>query len=565
MLKIAKTLSKGFSHIRVDLFDVDGNVYFGELTFFDNSGFDTDISYETDLKWGEKSYFLIVKGIFNMRRKRLFYNTLSSLVFQVTTIICGFILPRLILSAFGSEVNGLVNSITQFLGIISFLELGVGAVVQSALYKPLAEKKQDDVSKIISSANKFFTRIGQILLAYVIAMVVVYPRFAGKNFGFSYTATLIVAISIGSFAQYFFGIVNRLLLTADQRGYIQYNAQTLAVICNTVACFILIQLGCSIQIVKLTTSLIYLLQPFVIYLYVRQYYSIDKKIKYTKEPIPQKWNGIAQHVAAVILDGTDTIVLTLFATLSDVSVYSVYFLVVKGVKQLFMSMTNGITSLIGELWAKQELEELNKTFSWTEWVIHTGTTLVFGLTAVLIVPFVRVYTLGIHDANYIQPLFAALIVAANAGHCLRLPYNIIILAAGHYKQTQRNYIVAAVINIVVSVVTVKVWGLIGVAIGTLAAMGYQTIWMALYDSRNLIKWPFKNFIKQIFVDALTVAIGFFATRMLSLHTVTYISWGLLAVKTSAVWVIIVLVLNFIFYGNKISSLFEKIGSKIRKG
>lgn len=500
-----------------------------------------------------------------MRGKRLFYNTLSSLVFQVTTIICGFILPRLILSAFGSEVNGLVNSITQFLGIISFLELGVGAVVQSALYKPLAEKGQDDVSKIISSANKFFTRLGQILLAYVIALVVVYPRFAGKNFGFAYTATLIVAISISSFAQYFFGIVNRLLLTADQRGYIQYNAQTLAVICNTVACFVLIQLGCSIQIVKLTTSLIYLLQPFVIYLYVRQHYRIDKKIKYTKEPIPQKWNGIAQHVAAVILDGTDTIVLTLFATLSDVSIYSVYFLVVKGVKQLFMSMTNGITSLIGELWAKQELEELNKTFSWTEWVIHTGTTFVFGLTAVLIVPFVRVYTLGIHDANYIQPLFAALIVAANAGHCLRLPYNIIILAAGHYKQTQRNYIVAAVINIVVSVVTVKAWGLIGVAIGTLAAMGYQTIWMAIYDSRNLIKWPFKNFMKQIFVDALTVTIGFFATKMLSLHTVTYISWVFLAVKTSAVWVAIVLVLNFIFYGNKISGLFGKIGSKIRKG
>ena len=57
-----------------------------------------------------------------MREKRLFYNTISSLVFQVTTIICGFILPRLILNAFGSEVNGLVNSITQFLGVISFLE-----------------------------------------------------------------------------------------------------------------------------------------------------------------------------------------------------------------------------------------------------------------------------------------------------------------------------------------------------------------------------------------------------------------------------------------------------------
>ena len=48
-----------------------------------------------------------------MREKRLFYNTISSLVFQVTTIICGFILPRLILNVFGSEVNGLLNSIAQ--------------------------------------------------------------------------------------------------------------------------------------------------------------------------------------------------------------------------------------------------------------------------------------------------------------------------------------------------------------------------------------------------------------------------------------------------------------------
>lgn len=499
-----------------------------------------------------------------MRQKRLLYNTVSSLIFQLTTIVCGFILPRLILNAFGSEVNGLVNSIAQFLGVISFLELGVGAVVQSALYKPLAEKKQEDVSKIISSANKFFTRLGQILLIYVIALVVIYPQFAGKNFGFAYTATLIVAISISSFAQYFFGIVNRLLLTADQRGYIQYNAQTLAVICNTLACFILIRLGCNIQIVKLTTSLIYLLQPFLIYLYVRHHYNIDKKIRYTKEPIPQKWNGIAQHVAAVILDGTDTIVLTLFATLSDVSIYSVYFLVVKGVKQLFMSMTNGITSLIGELWAKQEIDELNKTFSWTEWVIHTATTFVFGLTAILIVPFVEVYTLGIHDANYTQPLFAALIVAANAGHCLRLPYNIIILAAGHYKQTQNNYIVAALLNIIVSVVTVKAWGLIGVAVGTLVAMGYQTVWMAVYDSKNLIKWPLKNFAKQIAVDALTVVVGFVTTKMITMSEVTYIGWIFLAIKMVLVWIVIACGLNTIFYRDKIKRMFYKINARMKK-
>lgn len=499
-----------------------------------------------------------------MRKKRLIYNTVSSLIFQVTTIICGFILPRLILNAFGSSVNGLVNSIAQFLGIISFLELGVGAVVQSALYKPLAENKQDDVSKIISSANKFFRRLAQILTVYVIVLVIFYPLFAAKEYGFWYTATLIVTLSISSFAQYYFGIVNRLLLTADQRGYVQYTAQTIAVVGNTVACYILIMLGCGIQVVKLTTSIIYLIQPFAIYLYVRSHYRIDTKIKYDKEPIPQKWNGIAQHVAAVILDGTDTVVLTLFATLEDVSIYSVYFLVVKGVKQLFMSMTNGITSLIGELWARQELAELKKTFGWTEWVIHTGTTFVFGVTAVLIVPFVKVYTLGIDDANYIQPLFAALIVAANAAHCLRLPYNIMILAAGHYKQTQNNYIVAAIINIVVSVFAVKAWGLIGVAIGTLLAMGYQTVWMAWYDSKHLIQWPFFNFVKQITVDAFNVVLCCAVSCLVLKNVVSYIAWIVNAIEVTVIWFVIIMVVNLIFYRDKMLKLINTVKSRMVK-
>ena len=117
----------------------------------------------------------------SQRGRRLKLNTISSLAFQVTTLICGFVLPRLILGSFGSEVNGLVNSITQFLHIIAFLELGVGAVVQSSLYKPLADADDDGISKIITSANKFFVKIAIILLAYVVVLIFIYPAFAGKS------------------------------------------------------------------------------------------------------------------------------------------------------------------------------------------------------------------------------------------------------------------------------------------------------------------------------------------------------------------------------------------------
>ena len=404
------------------------------------------------------------------------------------------------------------------------------------------------------SADRFFRRLAQILLVYVLLLVAVYPLIANQSFGYLYTATLIAAISISSFAQYYFGIVNSLLLNADQRGYIQYNAQTIAVVLNTVVCVFMIKLGGSVQLVKLTTSLIYLARPLALRIYVNRRYQIDWKIQYDGEPIQQKWNGVAQHIAAVVLDGTDTIVLTLLSTLSNVSVYSVYFMVIKGVKTLFLSMTNGIQSLLGELWARQELEELRKTFGWTEWCIHTGTTFVFSCTAALIVPFVRVYTAGINDANYIQPAFAILLTLANATHCLRLPYNIMVLAAGHYKQTQKNYIVAVTINIVLSVLTVKAWGLIGVAIGTLAAMAYQTVWLAIYDSKHFVFWPMKSVIKQFAVDGITAAFIVMISGIVTMHSVTYLSWIMLAIVTALLAVIITAFLNFIMYKEKMMAL-----------
>lgn len=499
-----------------------------------------------------------------MHKKRLAKNTVASLLFQVVTILCGFILPRLILKQYGSETNGMVNSITQFLGMIGFLELGVGAVVQSALYKPLADADHQHISQIVASAQRFFNRLAQILLAYVIVLMAAYPFLARQSFGWLYTATLIAAMSVSSFAQYYFGIVDRILLTADQKGYIQYHSQTIALILNTAMCAVLISLGASIHMVKLTTSLIFLLRPLLLRRYVDRHYQLDRRVKLTGEPIKQKWNGVAQHVSAVVLDSTDTIVLTLFATLADVSIYSVYHLVVYGVKQLLISMTTGIQSLLGELWARQELDELRKTFAWVEWAIHTGTVFVFGCTGALILPFVQLYTQGIEDANYMQPLFAVLITLAQAGHCLRLPYNTMILACGHYKQTQRCYLIAAAMNIIISIATVKLWGLVGVAIGTLVAMCYQTVWMAWYNRRQMLQWPLRHFAKQCAADGLTVLLGAFVCYCLVPAVDGYLAWVLLACGVAVVWLAAAALVNGLLYRDKVLALTGKVTGKLKK-
>lgn len=105
-----------------------------------------------------------------------------------------------------------------------------------------------------------------------------------------------------------------------------------------------------------------------------------------------------------MLNDTDTVVLTALLTLSAVSIYSIYNLVVSGLKKLFESSTNGIEAALGEAWAKKEYGKCKRLFLSAEWFIHTLVTYVFTCTAILIVPFVKVYTKGINDAEYAQPL-----------------------------------------------------------------------------------------------------------------------------------------------------------------
>ncbi|RGW76133.1 sugar isomerase [Holdemanella biformis] len=499
-----------------------------------------------------------------MRKKKLFLNTFFSWIYQVLAIVSSLILPRIYLAFYGSEMNGLVQSITQFLSIISFMQLGMGAVVQASLYKPLVNGENKEISKIIASANKFFKKIGLILIVYSIVLIFVYPQFTNNVFQYQDVMFLILAISLNLFAQYYFGLVDILLLVADQKGYIDYCGSIISLIVNTVVCITLIYAGYSIVNVKIISSVILLIKPIFNRIYVNKHYSINRNIKYEGEPIKQKWNGIAQHISAVVLDNTDTIVLTMFSTLSNVSIYGIYHMVIFGVKTLLSSISNGIEAMLGEIWARNNKQELLDCFSWVEWVVHNFVILIFGCTGTLIVPFVLIYTKGITDANYCQYEFAILIVLAHALHSIRLPYHMMIKASGQFKETQSNYFVSAGINLLVSIVTVKYMGLVGVAIGTLVAMVYQTLWVAIYNYKKLVVRKMKELLKLTLVDCLCIFLSVLIVIKLPIFSDTFIKWLLSAGIVFAIWFFIIFTINYIFYKNKVKFLINKMKARIKK-
>lgn len=200
-------------------------------------------------------------------KKKLIYNTTTSLVLQIVTLVSGFILPRLLLSNYGTEVNGAVQSITQFLGIINLAEMGMGQVIHSALYRPLATNNKELISKIVASGQRFYRKIALALLFYVGILIFIYPLFIDDSLDWIFTTTLILSMSVSLFSQYLLGNNDRTLLSADQKSYILNTVQIVLSIINIIVTIILINYEFSIQFVKLVSSLIFLIKPIVGRLY----------------------------------------------------------------------------------------------------------------------------------------------------------------------------------------------------------------------------------------------------------------------------------------------------------
>ncbi len=238
-------------------------------------------------------------------------------------------------------------------------------------------------------------------------------------------------------------------------------------------------------------------------------------------------------------------------------------MIISGLKNLIVSLTNGEQALLGNLWAKQDLDALEENFKWIEWILHSASVFIFGCAGTLILPFVTIYTANISDINYEKPLFAVLLTIAGAAYCIRLPYNMLILAAGHYHQTRKYYFTTAIMNIVISVAAVKQFELVGVAAGTLISVFYQMICLVYYISRHMMCRSRNLFLKQLFVDVITALVAISVSVHFRNYDLSWIGWLKLAVKKTLVWSFAFFVVNTIFYRDLMNKVSSKIVSRTK--
>lgn len=499
------------------------------------------------IDYGRGINLQLFKGDFYQMRKKLFLNSFMSMVYQLFTIISGLLLPRLMLVYYGSAVNGLVQSITQMLSMISLLDLGVGAVVQAALYKPLSEKNNNRLSEIFYASQKYFRLVAMCLVAYILLLCFYYSHSKSSEFSWIYSVGLIFSISIGYFAQYFFGISNTLLLYSDQKVYVPVFINLLTLVISTVISILLIINGFSVQAVKLISAIVFLARPVYLYIYTKRHYSIVKIKNASMNSIPNKWSGMAQHIATVVTSSVDNVLLTFFSTFELVSVYNVYVMPLNAIRNLIESTSTGYKSFFGKLIADNKKEELLKEFNKYEILTHYLITTIFAIVLQVLAPFVLLYTQGVDDANYRDILFCITIIIAYIMYTLRLTYTNLIFAAGKFQETQSYSIIECLLNISISLILVRPLGLSGVAIGTAISSGYRMIMSAYYLQKDIIFKRFKYFIIHICVDFFCIFIVYLTTSFVTVRYNSIFHWTLDSILITIISIIECAAVFFLFY------------------
>ena len=202
------------------------------------------------------------------RTARAKLNIVITLLCQIGSFACAFMLPRWQIRAFGSEVYGATTSIAQFLAYITLLEGGIGGVARAALYKPLAERDTKAISSIVKEVRDFFRVVAFIFFAYVLVLGVFYKRISHfEALDWAATFWLVIVISLSTFAEYFVGITYSVLIQAAQRTYVINLIKLFTTVLNAALVFVLLKNNCDIIQVKLGSSLVFIIRPILMNAY----------------------------------------------------------------------------------------------------------------------------------------------------------------------------------------------------------------------------------------------------------------------------------------------------------
>lgn len=502
------------------------------------------------------------------RSKNFFYNALFTALLQVVNIIATLLVPRFMIKYYGSEINGLVTSITQFITYFNLVEAGLSNAAIYALYKPLAENDNDRVSVIVSASKKFYMQAGYIFTGLTIVLAIVYPLYIDIE-GFSpyLIGLLVLVLGSNGFLEFFTLSKYRVLLTADQKTYVISIVSISHMILQTL---IIASLSCfkiNIVIVRLVAVSSIILRSIMLAVYCKwKYPQVDYQAKPDMDSLDKRWDAMFLQILGAIHQGTTVILLTLIVKdLKIVSVYAIFNIVISGINSILGIFNSGLASSFGEVIAKKERNILQKAYGEFEFGFYSLITFVFSVSFIMIMPFIKLYTIGITDVNYNMPLLGFMMVLNGYLYQIKTPQGMLVISAGMYKETKWRTLTQGLIAFVGGAILAFLFGIYGIMLAAILSNLYRDIDLCFFASKYITglnpMFTIKNVAKSLLQMCL-ITIPFY---FIKLNITSWLGWIFYACVVALYAGIVVLIIVLIFDRTLLKGIFKRIKNIFKRG
>lgn len=466
----------------------------------------------------------------NMKSSRTINTLKNSSVSLITNFISmaiGVLARWYFVKILGKEVLGLNGLFTNIISMLSIVELGFGSAITYNLYKPIANNNIEEIKSLMEFYKKCYHAVAIVIMIIGILLIPFLNSIVGEN-QLDLNIYFIYGLFILETASSYFLSYKRSILYANQENFIIN-------LCH-IGYLVLMNLTQVIFLIYTKNYYIYLIikiffrimENIIINYYANKKYTYlqDKKIEKLslniKKDIEKKVKALFFHqTGSFIINGTDNIIISKYINLTAVGLYSNYYFIINSIQNLIRQIIKELTPSVGNLLVTESKEKAYDIFKKTRFITFWIVTFT-GIGILLVASdFVSIW-LG---KEYILTFYTVLVLAINYYQkTSRMPYSIFKEAAGIFYEDRFIPIIESLINIVSSILLVKVCGLPGVFIGTI--ISGLVLWLYSYPilvykkifDREIKKYYFET-IKYLTIFLFIMVISIFISNLPSINNI----------------------------------------------
>ncbi len=506
------------------------------------------------------------------RVKHLKKNLKVNLIFYILYTFVGFFSRKIFLDYLGDEFVGLVGTLQSILGFLNLAELGIGTAIGFSLYKPIYDNDRETLNKIISLLGFLYRRVALITLGLGLICSLFFGYFFSETpFSLWLILYCFYAFLFSSLLGY---VVNfhQSLLQADQKEYLVtsylHTTNIIRQVLQAAIAYYFKNLYLWISL-ELFFSVVY--SVIIRYKIKQEYPWLDIHRKATPDTLSDfriiiiKIKQVFVHkIAGFITYGTDQLLIYVFVNIQSVAFFGNYDLIYKMIQNLVSKSFSGIHAGIGNLIAEDDQKRIEKVF----WEMMTLRFIIAGVAALNLYHLIDSFILIWLGDKYILEHDVILFMTINFFVVIaRLPIDSFLNGYGFYKDTWAP-IVEIVLNLILSIVLGKIWGIKGIILATtISVSSILLFWKPFYlystgFKKNVLTkfWP--HFLKLVLGFLIPAAIlDLLLKSLIKGIPLNYWEWFVYALKLN-VLIFCLLVPFMYFFGRGFKDLLFRL--KIRK-